>query len=181
MYKIYIKNTSIKVYFDYILLIDYYLIFIKINLNKVLKNKFVNAILIHTTNYLFYKSSIVPLQHVLYKTVLRWDGFNRILWVKVKNKPILYLILNRHTHPFPSSSTLSFSHFSLTLQNSCISISLFVCGSFLHFRTNCDSLPPLKTRRVSPPQPAVAGCGSPLHEQQQRAAFPPQQPPTILP
>ena len=39
MYKIYIKNTSIKVYFDYILLIDYYLIFIKINLNKVLKNK----------------------------------------------------------------------------------------------------------------------------------------------
>ena len=71
--------------------------------------------------------------------------------------------------------------FSLTLQNSCTSISLFVCGSFLHIRTSCDSLPPLKTRRVSPPQPAVAGCGSPLHEQQQRAAFPPQQPPTILP
>ena len=51
MYKIRIKSTSIKVYFDYILLIDYYLIFIKINLNKVLKNKFLNAILIHTTNY----------------------------------------------------------------------------------------------------------------------------------
>ena len=78
MYKIRIKSTSIKVYFDYILLIDYYLIFIKINLNKVLKNKFLNVIFIYTTNYLFHKSSIVPLQHVLYKIVLRRDDFNRI-------------------------------------------------------------------------------------------------------
>ena len=62
-----------------------------------------------TKYYLFHKSSIIPLQHVLYKIVLRRDDFNRILWVKSKNKNPFYHNKPTYLSPFLSSSSSSFT------------------------------------------------------------------------